>query len=269
MLFPITPRVKFAKAPLTEVSCQLSFPPILRIDAHPPVDFQDAIRATFPFYTQDQALPLSPAKGLALPKPGQTITFNLSTAIPSQGKSHVFSTDDGKLFYRLWNNKLMFTCRRYEGWEIFWDHVKNGVVALEQFYMPSFYSHVCLRYKNVIVKSMLGVSECRWSELLIPAALGVLATEPVADAVDKYEHKFTLRLPDKAGLVEASVGLGTNPNTPERAIILESHVYTNSPTKSVDVDAKLNSYHRAAGLFFRWCITDRLRAALEPTELAG
>src|SRR5438105_3123362 len=48
-LFPASPRMIFAAAPLTEVVAQVRFPPILKIE-QTPADFQDRIRAAFPFF---------------------------------------------------------------------------------------------------------------------------------------------------------------------------------------------------------------------------
>src|SRR5258708_3916112 len=47
--FPPSPRVIYEKHPLTQVVCQLRFPPILRIQAEPPAAFQEHVRAHFPF----------------------------------------------------------------------------------------------------------------------------------------------------------------------------------------------------------------------------
>src|SRR5207248_11509769 len=48
-LFPPSPRIIFAAAPLTEVVAQVRFPPILKIE-QTPADFQERIRAAFPFF---------------------------------------------------------------------------------------------------------------------------------------------------------------------------------------------------------------------------
>ena len=47
MPFPDAKRIIFRKNPLTEVVCQLRFPPILKIDAEVPANFQEAIRTEF------------------------------------------------------------------------------------------------------------------------------------------------------------------------------------------------------------------------------
>ena len=43
-MFSNDERVIYAKRQLVEVICQLRFPEILKIEAHEPADFQDAIR---------------------------------------------------------------------------------------------------------------------------------------------------------------------------------------------------------------------------------
>ena len=52
MPFPEVRRVIYKKSPLDRVICQLKFPPVLRIDADMPVEFQDCIRREFPNYDE-------------------------------------------------------------------------------------------------------------------------------------------------------------------------------------------------------------------------
>ena len=48
MPFPEATRVIYHKNPLTDVICQLRFPPILKIDSEIPSLFQDTIREQYP-----------------------------------------------------------------------------------------------------------------------------------------------------------------------------------------------------------------------------
>ena len=47
-MFSNQPRKFYRRSPLIEVICQLRFPDILKIEAHEPADFQDAIRQVYP-----------------------------------------------------------------------------------------------------------------------------------------------------------------------------------------------------------------------------
>ena len=52
MPFPNVPRVTYRNNPLVQVICQLRFPPILKIDAEVPADFQESIRKDFPKFSE-------------------------------------------------------------------------------------------------------------------------------------------------------------------------------------------------------------------------
>ena len=47
-MFSNQPRKIYRRNQLIEVICQLRFPEILKIEAHEPADFQDAIRQVYP-----------------------------------------------------------------------------------------------------------------------------------------------------------------------------------------------------------------------------
>ena len=51
-MFSNQPRKFYRRSPLIEVICQLRFPDILKIEAHEPADFQDAIRQVYPQYAK-------------------------------------------------------------------------------------------------------------------------------------------------------------------------------------------------------------------------
>jgi uncharacterized protein (TIGR04255 family) len=59
MPFPEIERIVYRNNPLTEVVCQLRFPPILSIESELPVKFQDAIREMYPSFQEKVELPLN------------------------------------------------------------------------------------------------------------------------------------------------------------------------------------------------------------------
>src|SRR5512133_4231716 len=52
MPFPKVKRVIYRHNPLDQVICQIRFPPILKIDAQIPSEFQDRVRKHFPSYSE-------------------------------------------------------------------------------------------------------------------------------------------------------------------------------------------------------------------------
>jgi uncharacterized protein (TIGR04255 family) len=258
MRFPESPRVVFRKSPLVEVTVQLRFPPILRILAQSPAEFQDAIRDEYPLYEVEAPTP----KPSITTTGGQQFTMNV-TATPN--RIHVFYSTDRTRAHKLANHELAVITKQYERWESFRSQVMRGCDALVKAYQPAFFSHVCVRYRNVIQRSVLGLTDMPWSDLINPTVIGPLGVDGFNGSVEKHENKFTLLLDDIGGRIDASIGLGTNPQVKEKAVIIDSHVYIDGQTRIEHAGQNLDQLHRVAGLFFRWCVRRPLLDALEPT----
>lgn len=263
MTFPDAPRVLYSKSPLYEVTAKLQFPPILRIDSESPTAFQEAIRGEFPYYSLET---VKPTGVKSPPKPGQVLRIDISPNRPV----HVFATADGHWVYRLKFNELSLTCRRYSRWEPFCDRLHLAFDALKQVYVPAFYSHVCVKYKNAIIRSSVGSSESEgWSELLRTHVIGPVGEVAHERQIVTYQNKFVSVLEQGLGRIDATFSIGTsaNPSVREKAFLIDAHVYVDGQTRAQDVFPKLDSFRRVAGRFFRWCITDRLHSALGPTAI--
>src|SRR5579883_3208137 len=89
-LFPLSPRVIYANAPLVQVIAQVRFPPILKIEGQPPAEFQDRIRRIFPLL-EKHANPLA----LQLSQFGQ-LPLEIIQALGQQvsGIAYVFLTEN-------------------------------------------------------------------------------------------------------------------------------------------------------------------------------
>jgi uncharacterized protein (TIGR04255 family) len=258
-MIPSTPRVVFRKSPLFEVTSQLRFPPILRIHAQSPAEFQDAIRDEYPFYALEHQVPKSQKSGS---QPSQQLTINLAT---TPNLAHAFHSADKLSSYRLANHELAIRSLNYDRWEKFRSRILKGATALIKQYQPAFFSHVCVKYRNAILRSAVGMPDQSWSRLLNPAVLGSLGIAEFDGTVEKQESKFTLRLPGDAGRIDATIGLGTHPSIAEKAVLIETHVYSDGQTRPSDVGSKLDTLHQFAGIFFRWCLQRPLYDAFEPS----
>ncbi|MFR1260789.1 MAG: TIGR04255 family protein [Oscillospiraceae bacterium] len=83
-MFSNQPRKFYRRSPLIEVICQLRFPDILKIEAHEPADFQDAIRQVYPQYAKRiEQLPPQNAGG----KIGRTVNNTSSFPPTAAGRS--------------------------------------------------------------------------------------------------------------------------------------------------------------------------------------
>lgn len=259
--FPETQRVVYEINTLEEVKCQIRFPPILGIEASAPATFQEAVRAEFPYFELKSSVKL-PA---GVPKEvAQVVERNISIV---GGKSYAFMSEDRNWTLSLSKDGLSLSCRRYERWEYFRERLSRALDSLATTYRPTFYSHVCVKYKNSVRRKPLGLETSPWSELVQPWVCGTLAVSSVSSSVEAMQHKCLILLPDQIGKVEANFGLGVHQPTEESAFIIEAHVFNDARKERTDVLPNLDTLHKQARLFFRWCITDQLDRAMRPSSV--
>ena len=165
-MFSNQPRKFYRRSPLIEVICQLRFPDILKIEAHEPADFQDAIRQVYPQYAKRiEQLPPQNAGG----KMVEQGTVN----------NYQFISADGGWKVSLTKGFIALSTTRYTRWEEFAKRLDVVLAAFIKIYQPAYFTRVGLRYMNAVNKAALGFAETPWHELIAPGYLGLMATAPV------------------------------------------------------------------------------------------
>ncbi len=261
MAFPDAPRVLYDFNPLDEVICQLRFPPILLIDAEPPAKFQEQIRTDYPYYEQKASfrlpsgLPADFAKIVAAELPFGT------------HKAHEFGSKDRVWNLRLTREFLALTCHKYERWESFKKQLAGPIESLISNYAPPFFTRLGLRYRNVIRRSTLRLTEVGWSELLQPWIIGPLGSQETAQDVEFAQATCVLRLSDQAGQVQLMHGLAVDESNNEQVFLIDADFFFEQQTEPQDVFNRLDAFKREAHLLFHWCITDRLHKAMRPSPI--
>lgn len=259
MQFPVTPRVVYQHNPLEEVKCEIRFPPILKIEAADPAAFQDAVRSEFPFFEMRSTVKLPSGIPSEI---AQVFERDLSTV---GNKSYAFTSEDRDWVIVLNKGSLSLAYKRYTRWEPFREHLARALESLANIYQPSFFTHTCVRYRNSIRRGPLGLEQTPWAELLQPWASGPLNIPEAVDGVEALQSRVLIRLPGNTGRVDATLALVADQPRNEPAFIIHSHVYNDDRKGLGDVLSHLDSLHRQAGFFFRWCITDRLHRAMRPS----
>jgi uncharacterized protein (TIGR04255 family) len=256
-LFPDSPRVIYSKAPLTEVICQLRFPPILRIESDPPADFQDRIRAIFPLLDRG-----AQHVGLTQGLPPEIVKIIGSA---TGGANYIFRTEDQKFTLTLAPEWLALSTKKYDRWEAFRKLLVPPFEALVDIYKPAFFSRIGLRYQNAIKRATLGLEARPWADLLIPSILGALA-EPQFEA-NIIEVRKTVRanFPDGTGGVFVQHGFGGDNGRDRNTYLLDFDFYTEK-TEVKNAVTILDDFHTRAGRAFRWCISPLLHERLEPLD---
>lgn len=256
-LFPETPREHYAKAPLVQVVCQLRFPKLLRIESQAPAEFQESIRKVYPLMRQDQAIPF----GI----PADLSAF-LSQQIPQS--SFQFVTEDQSYTAALSADSVSLTTERYTNWETFELHLVPILEALVSIYKPSFYSRLGLRYQDIIDRNSLGIKDLSWRELLRPELLAELVVPAFHDNLENVANRLLrVRNPDGSGSVLLRHGLAAPTPTGELPYLIDIDFFTEQKTETANAIDVVRHYNRLAGRAFRWCITEKLRLALQPEPM--
>ena len=256
MLLPEVKRVIYKKNPLDRVICQLRFPPILRIDAETPVEFQDRVRKEFPYYSEKNELTMG-------------LPSRVREQIPREllgTKNHEFSSEDGQWKINLTRTFIALSTDRYEVWEDFKKKLEMPLTTLINVYSPSHFSRIGLRYRDVIQRSVLGLDDVSWTELLQPQILGVLVDSKIGGSVQNSESVYVISLSDGESAVRVSTQLTRDRNSDEICYVIDSDFFNAKKTSANDVIGRLDYFNKHASRLFQWCITERLHKSMEPQE---
>lgn len=169
LAFPDVEDIRLQKAPLSEVICQVRFPPILRIANERPVAFQDKVRARFPQLVEK--------RGLAVQVPdGNEVTP--SVRVQNAPSLFQFISEDGGTKITLATDFYALSTEAYQHWEDFWALIRFAHSTVQEIYEPSYAVRVGLRYVNQMTPSNTGL-ETREAllELLRPDLVAPLRQE--------------------------------------------------------------------------------------------
>lgn len=266
MVFPEARRVIYRNNVLDQVICQLRFPTILKIDTEVPSAFQEAIRHKFPIYQQtlEGAEPGIP-DGISQLIPREFIE---SFAIRGNLRFQFISSD------RAWTVSLTrefvaLSTTQYTSWEEFRGKMDLTIKALIDVYAPAFITRVGLRYQNVIDRNALALEGSSWKHLIASYVLGPLAENTVSDAIAEHRNTLGVRLEAENDFVRLEHGLVLDSASDSANFYykLDNDLYSQEETQAnVEyLTEKLDYLNAANRRLFNWCITDKLRLAMEPT----
>lgn len=264
MPFPEKQRIIFKKNPLDKVICQLRFPPILKIDAEIPADFQEKIRKHFPNFSESTELNIEVSPEVKAPI--HSDMFQQLIRMPGN-KNYEFVSDDGLWKINLTRTFIALTANKYERWEQFKEKLHIPFKALVDTYSPSYFSRIGLRYVDVIKRSALNLTEVGWRELLNPSLLGLLGSEEIGDAVINFENKSELILSANESILRVITKFVRAAEDGEICYMIDSDFFNTQKNPIDNALAKLDFFNIRASRLIQWCITDRLFKAMEPQKI--
>ena len=262
MPFPVSQRVVYAKNTLAEVSARFKFNPILKIEAAPPAEFQEAIRSEYPVYQREIVGAVLPA---GLPPAVRNMVKPLFEGGQVQPQ-YAFSSEDQRWRIVLSRDTLVLMTKQYSQWADFEHQLKSVRAAFEKAYQPGRYRELHLRYINVIQRSKLGLADRPWDELLNQHIAGELAFVGIASDVDKLSRQLHCKLDDHGSFLWLKTALATEQGQSELAFVVDNDFHTHpiAPTETSNVDQVFQRFNGYSRDVFQWAILPALHKAMEP-----
>jgi len=261
-MFSVESRCRYRKNPIGEVICQLRFPEILSIEATAPVEFQEAIRDTFPQFQRRQEAGAPKIVGT----PGHFALEN-----QPGNTNYQFASADGVWRINLTSKFISLTCGRYLCWEEFAGKLDRPLAAFIRIYKPAYFERIGLRYLNFISRSQLGLEDVPFSQLIAPCYLGPMMEEDVQEAA-MTRCSVDAEMAIRGGCrVKLHAGPGMikrgGQNDKEVKFIFDQDLYMPGQVPVNLSAGALQTLHAQAFSIFRGAITDQLHEAMEPHHL--
>ncbi len=242
MQLPDRERVAYEAAPLVVAAVQILFPRLLEFEQQVPVAFQKAVASKFPDVEVREG--------------------------KKDQKIYDFSTVDNRTNIALTHDALHVSTSSYTKWEDFREYVDHAFNSLRDVYNTQIITRIALRYQNLIVREAIGLDNVEWKELITPHAVGILSAAPTSEVL-QYAAEAVISL--ERGSLKLRYGLAENETDAQIGFLIDCEVFdeTRKEVSSSNVLGQLDEYHCEAGRAFRWCISDRLHAALRPSLIVG
>ena len=250
--FPDTPDLQLENSPLIEVVCQVRFPPILRIAAENPTEFQDRIRDKFPNFEQEV--------GVLFRILGPTKKEEPTSEVPT--KTYRFSTSDQQTTISLAADFYALSTNRYANWDGFANHLKNAHAAVQQTYKPAYATRIGLRYINKLTVANTG---CRTLEEMFALLRPELTAHARSDVWgNAIEMRSRLVLADGSAKLTLNTGFGEENGMP--VFVLDLDYFEEGSLPLDDVIERCTRYNEVIYRAFRWCVLDGKLAIFKPRE---
>jgi uncharacterized protein (TIGR04255 family) len=249
--FPKQPEVRLDRSPLSEVICQVKFPPILRIGKEPPTNFQDTIRDRFPGLEIDQGVV-------------QQLGINPAAENPVLGtlpKLYRFKAYDSKSYVGLSYDFFAFSSSNYSHWKDFvndFSFIEQAVLAE---FNPPFVSRIGLRFINRITRKNSGCKTyIELAELLREELTCLIRTDIWKEPIEMISH---IVLQDNSAKLILRYGYAKEENEP--FFLLDFDYFEDSQLEFKNLSKKIDRYHNKIYQAFRWCLKENSLIHFRPT----
>lgn len=261
-MFSKKARCRYESNQLADVICQLRFPEILTINAAPPANFQEEIRAVFPQYsvTMENSAPVISGQAGNLQIQNQPATAN-----------YQFTSADGTWRINLTSKFISLSCNRYTVWEDFAGMLDKPLAAFISVYKPAYFERIGLRYLNFISRESLGLTDTQFCDMIEAPYLGLLGDDEITENIAlRSGVDAEISLPGGAKVkLHAGPGLVKQNGVQQKEIkfIFDQDLYIAGNVPVNYSAGALQTLHSHAYPIFRGAITDLLHEAMDPTSI--
>jgi uncharacterized protein (TIGR04255 family) len=254
--FPREASVRLRRSPLTEVLCQVRFPPILRIANEDPAEFQEQVRERFPRFEVEQGFAFQfQFSGGVVQAPAAQTTSRL----------YRFQTADGYTAITLTTDFYSLSTTRYTVWEEFAQDLTLAHEAVQRVYRPGFSARTGLRYVDHVTASKLGVDTFDEVVDVFKSELTALLRVDVWD--DPAAMLCQLLLEDEEGNLGLQFGRQLIDDEP--TFVLDFDYYDDQERSLDGLIERCQRYHDTIYDAFRWCIKPDKLDAFGPVPKEG
>ncbi|NBD36812.1 MAG: TIGR04255 family protein [Chloroflexi bacterium] len=243
--FPEQEDIRLKRAPLTEVICQVRFPPILRIASERPAAFQEKVRAKLPQLEEEHGLAVLPIADNAMP----------SVQVQQAPPVYQFKAVDGNTTLTLAPDFYALSTTAYQHWADFWAMITLANSAVQDVYEPNYAVRIGLRYINEITFANTGLQEeSRLRSLLRSDLLTFYNQGPWEQPLEML-NRLLLAGEQKRDRLTIRVGVKKGEGE-EPVILLDFDYFQEGNIPFETLEAFCQRAHDTIYKAFRWALTD-------------
>lgn len=250
MLIPPKERVIYKNATLEQVVCQITFNPILTIEATVPFKFQELVRENFPLLEQHTQIDTK------LSQQGMT---------QEQVRVYSFINESHDVKIDLTKETLAVFTKQYTDWLSFYHHVERAIDAADDAYSIPSIKALDLKYVNTFKKTKLGQPvEASWTELVHPWFLGAIADETLRTGVTALSNQFDLDLGNGQGKVNVTLTKGLD-TFGEEVLQMQAGFFVDKKLALSEIEQYLKVFNESSRNLLRHVVTEKMHLAMQPT----
>jgi uncharacterized protein (TIGR04255 family) len=252
--FPDYPDVRLRRSPLSEVICQVRFPPILKITSETPIAFQDAIRHRFPQFDIEQEFNLRVQDNT---KPEGLVEL--------AGFTYRFKSQDEQASATLRTDFFALITKHYNHWSGFKEDFKIIQNAAVDAYHPAYANRIGLRFINRF--TFENTQTANKEELL-----GLFRSQLVCligtEAWDEPQNMAVqMLLDDETG--NLSIRTRFIQEKDEPVFLLDFDYFKEGQLPFDSLEEQLDHFHRRIYQAFRWSLTEGSFERFDPIHDEG